>query len=247
MRWCLLLTSWSLVLGGCDDDRPPPERGIGRAPAAAPPSPGELRARDPMRAPAPDLRPEPRVYVPGTLEVRRTEVVEGEVPARAGRDYASELRAAAGSLAGCGEVRATGELRIPLAARVTDNGVVVSATVGGPLSAEVRDCLRRRIEGHRFGPMSGDSRDLRAELVVQHEVTTTRTEETVEERVGWGAGFDLQPGQVYGSQEGAAIMAPAPIPIAPAPGSREIGGPSTNEVAPSGVTIMGPMGVPIVR
>jgi hypothetical protein len=238
----------SMVLSlACDDERPPPDRGIPLASAPATPTTGpdvfERPRPDPRVTPSDPFAPRPRservlVETPGT---------PATAPASESA-LVAELRAAAGTPEGCGEVPTLeGELRIPLRATVASNGFVTAASVGGNLPGAVRVCMEDRIERHRFASApSGLPQSVQAELVLDARRTTMQETTVREERTGsWGTGFELQPGQTAaGSPAREITPAPGAREIAPAAGAREIApAPGAQEIGgPSGVTIMGPTG-----
>lgn len=212
LLWLLALP---LVALGCgDDDRPPPPRGVRGVPNPGPAPevpPEEIRRNDRFRRPAPDRRPavDPSKLRPLQLTKQRPREQE---PTRE-RDYAPELQAAAGSPMACGSLGGlTGEIRIPLSATVSTQGVVTRAIVGGPIPAETRRCMQRKIERHRFGPIPDGPKSISATLVV-----VGRPGETTTEEVSPMTGFPLGPGQ-------QPAQGPAGRPIA-GPGGRPIGSP----------------------
>lgn len=234
-----------VFLLACDDERPPPDRGIPLS-TATPPSADVL---DPFERPRPDPRPvQTGPYVPQPRQ-ERVQVTTPGTPGTPGvteSALARELKAAAGTPDGCGELEPTqGELRIPLRATVAANGYVTSASVGGNLPGAVRGCMEDRIERHRFSaaPSTG-LESVSAELVIGARTTVVREERTVEERFGLGTGFELQNGQRAIDTSGAPIApAPGAREIAPAPGATEIAPPPSTAIGgPSGVSIMGPGG-----
>ncbi|MCB9611708.1 MAG: hypothetical protein H6722_04560 [Sandaracinus sp.] len=236
-----------LLLLGCGDDRPPPDRSastVGAGPSTTP-----LQV-DPFERPNPDRRARP---TDPFVAMPRTEVDRVETPGMAARPAPAasplegELRSAAGTPQGCGEMPpVTGELRIPLRATVASNGFVVSASVGGNLPGAVRECMADRIEHHRFAAAEdGPPRSVSAELVLNARVTTMEQREERTERVGWGTGFELQAGQagIAGGQAQPIAPAAGATTIRQAPGASDIAPPPSTTIAgPSGVSITGPGG-----
>ena len=243
---CSIVFAMVMVLA-CDDERPPPDRGIpfrgASTPATSVPDAFERPRPDPRVTPSNPFVPTPR-----SEQVRVETPGSPGTPAPSESALVAELRAAAGTPEGCGEVPALeGEVRIPLRATIASNGFVTSASVGGNLPGAVRVCMADRIERHRFASArSGPPQSVQAELVLRAHRTVVQETATRQERTGtWGTGFELQAGQTAAGMPareitpaaGAREIAPAPgaQEIAPAPGAREIGG-------PSGVSIMGSTG-----
>ena len=153
-----------LLVFGCEDDRPPPPRGVDRVGGGGVEAPmygqGEGRVA---------VAPEPSFL--GPTQVRET--VEGEPSEESPvvRDLSAELRTAFGQPSGCGSLgERNGELRIGLSVMVTETGVVTRGRVSGPVPAETLACLNRRLEHVRLrGPIEGAPRSVSAELVLVGE------------------------------------------------------------------------------
>lgn len=158
------------VLAACGGEEPPEEpRGVvqdlgtGGVPVVLAPDPFTRpsdRARDRGRTPPPPPAPAP------------TPPVVAEEARAPERDYAAELRTLAGDPAACGSLGTqTGRIAIPLSATVSDSGIVIRASVSGPIPNETRDCLVARLNAARFaGPVDGAPRTVRAELILEGSV-----------------------------------------------------------------------------
>ncbi|MEM9073392.1 MAG: hypothetical protein AAGE52_33110, partial [Myxococcota bacterium] len=163
------------------------------------------------------------------ITTRRTR----ETPTVPEHDYARELSSAAGSPMSCGSLGTQpGELRIPLSATISVQGVVIRAGVGGAIPSETRDCLRQRIEAHRFRPPGESPESISATLVLQGTAPPT-----MEEAATPMTGFALQTGQT-------AIDGPSGVEIS----NERAAGITMNSystVMATGTTIMGPSGTMI--
>lgn len=163
------------------------------------------------------------------------------------RNFEAELQAAAGSPMSCGEMGGlTGDIVIPLSATVSQQGRVTRASVGGSIPAATRECMQRRIEGHRFAPIADGPRSISASLTVRGTPSETMMEEAPM------VGFALQQGQQgISGPTGMSISTTMGTPITGygnmQAGSLTIMGPTGSTISQmaTGVTIMGPTGTSI--
>lgn len=166
------------VLMACGGEEPPAEpRGVvqdlgaGGIPQAA--------TRDPFERPSERTRGgrAPAPPPPAAEPTPPAASAEREAPER---DYAAELRSLAGDPSACGSLGTqTGRISIPLSATVSDSGVVIRASVSGPIPSETRDCLIGRVNAARFaGPIEGAPRTVRAELILEGSVAEVTAEDT---------------------------------------------------------------------
>lgn len=206
------------------------------------PTPAERRAGDRFH----QTRPTPRV---GPGSATATAGMESSMGMEARRNFEAELRGAAGSPMSCGEMGGlTGEIVIPLTATVSQQGRVTRASVGGAIPVATRECMRRRIEAHRFAPIEDGPRSISASLTVRGTPGETMMEEAPM------TGFALQQGQQgISGPTGMSITATMGTPITGygtmQAGSLTIMGPSGSTISQmtTGVTIMGPTGTSIAN
>ena len=236
---------------GCSGDDDASGRAEGRGAqgfviAEGPPTtPGERRANDPFH----HTRPSPRITAED-LAARRNATMEAPTAMEPERNFEAELQGAAGSPMSCGEMGGlTGDIVIPLSATVSQQGRVTRASVGGSLPVATRDCMRRRIEAHRFAPIADGPRSITASLTVRG----TPGEETMMEEAPM-TGFALQQGQQgIAGPNGVGISSTMATPISNygtmQAGAVTIMGPSGSTISDmtTGVTIMGPGGTSIAQ
>lgn len=167
------------VLTACGGEEPPEEpRGVvedlggGGIPQAVTPDPF-MRPRDRVRDRGRSASPPPPAPEP-------TPPAAAEERTAPERDYAAELRSLAGDPSACGSLGTqTGRISIPLSVTVSDSGVVIRASVSGPIPNETRDCLVARLNAARFaGPVDGAPRTVRAELILEGSVAEATAEDT---------------------------------------------------------------------
>lgn len=206
----------------------------------------ERRANDPFH----QNRPTPRLgQNPANNPNSPTRMNAAEADMSSGRNFEAELQAAAGSPMSCGEMGGlTGNIVIPLSATVSEQGRVTRANVGGSLPVATRDCMRRRIESHRFAPVPNGPRSITASLTVQGTPGETMMTEAPM------TGFALQQGQqAIGGPTGTSISSTMSTPISNygdmQAGAFTIMGPSGTGISQmnNGTAIMGPTGTGIAN
>ena len=153
-----------LVCLGCENDAPPPPRGVARsepaAPAAATPKKEEPRnKRRSQPTFTDDTAPEP-AFIPeeGPRAAPQEEKV-AEVETKEERDLGEELRLALGMPASCfdASMNLPDVLNFSVSAYVTVTGRVTRADVSGAdLNDKAASCIARRVEALRFrSPVEG--------------------------------------------------------------------------------------------